>query len=85
MIFRLDERDNIEKIVSGNYTRWVIGITDDPDRRKEEHKNPAIWFQWQANSELDARYVDVYFRSRGMWGFPDGGDNPTDVYIFQLE
>ena len=84
MVFRIDIMDNIDKIVSSGYTKWTIGLTEDPDSRKEEHKNPVTWFQWQADSQLDAKYIEMYFQGKGMWGFPTEGDNPTHVYIFQL-
>ena len=84
MLSREEIIENIEQIVTGDYTSWTIGLTEDPDRRKEEHKNPAMWYQWQADSQLDAKYIEMYFQGKGMWGFPAEGDNPTYVYIFQL-
>jgi len=61
MVFRIDIMDNIDEIVSGDYTRWTIGITEDPDRRKEEHKNPAMWFQWQAGSHSSLYNFDLSY------------------------
>jgi len=40
MVSRAEIIENIEQIVTGDYTRWTIGLTEDPERRKEEHKNP---------------------------------------------
>ena len=85
MVSRIDIMDNINEIAAGDFTRWIISITEDPDRRKEEHKNPAMWFQWQADSQLDAKYIEMYFQGKGMWGFPDDGNEPTYVYIFKLD
>ena len=85
MVFRIDIIGNIDKIVSSDYTGWTIGLTEEPVRCKKEHKNPAMWYQWQADSQLDAKYVEMYFQGKGMWGFPAEGDEPIYVYIFQLE
>jgi len=85
MVSRAEIIENIEQIVTGDYTRWTIGLTEDPERRKEEHKNPAMWYQWQADSQLNAKYIEMYFQGKGMWGFPPDGDEPTYIYIFQLK
>ena len=67
------------------YASWTIGITNDPKRRKEEHKNDGksvgLWKDWKANSEQIARNVEKYFQDKGMKG-GGGGDNPTFVYVF---
>jgi predicted GIY-YIG superfamily endonuclease len=34
---------------------WYVGLTDDPDRRKTEHGNPADWQQTRFTSEDAAR------------------------------
>ena len=81
----LDIVSNIEKIVLGDYRRWTIGITEAPDRRKEEHNYPERWFEWLADSEQDARNMEKYFLDKGMNGAGGGGDKPTYVYIFQWE
>ena len=75
-------KNAIEGIVSGNYSRWTIGITDDPDRRKGEHDNPKHWHQWKAHSEQTARNVEAYFQKKDMKGGGGGGDHPNWVYIF---
>jgi hypothetical protein len=85
MVIRAEIIENIEQIVAGDYTRWTIGLTEDPDRRKEGHKNPAMWYQWQADSQLNAKYIEMYFQGKGMWGFPADGEEPTYIYIFQLK
>ena len=75
---------HIEQIVTGDYTRWALGLAENPDRQKKEHGNPAVWYQWQAESQLDAKYIEMYLQNKGMWGFPTEGDEPTYIYIFQL-
>ena len=49
-----------------------IGITDDTDRRKAEHKrrgkNVAYWNFSPADTEAAARRVEKYFQDLGMNG-----------------
>lgn len=67
---------------STRYSSWTIGITDDPDRRRNEHGNPRPWHEWEAHSEKIARNVEAYFLDKGMKGAGGGGDHPNWVYIF---
>jgi hypothetical protein len=71
----------IEKHVT-LYSAWTIGVTDDPDRRKTEHGDPAAWMQWKADSEVAARNVEKYFLDKGMKGGGGGGGKADYVYIF---
>ena len=70
--------------VRGNtrYSSWTIGITDDPERRKGEHKNPKYWHDWRADTETIARNVEEHFIEKGMNGDVGGGESPNYVYIF---
>ena len=69
-----------------SYDIWTIGITNDPERRKNEHKNEgrivSYWSHWKANSETIARNVEKYFIDKGMKGGGGGGENPRYVYVF---
>jgi len=71
----------IESIVL-HYPSWTIGITEDPERRKRQHGNPARWHQWYAVLETSARNIEKYFLAKGMKGEVGGGLSPTWVYIF---
>ena len=71
----------IEKIVS-HYSAWTIGVTDDPSRRRGEHNNPTVWYQWDADSETIARSVESYFIDKDMKGDTGGGGSADYVYIF---
>jgi hypothetical protein len=64
------------------YGAWTIGITDDTERRKQEHGNPTIWYDWDARTETITRKIEKYFLDKGMKGSSGGGINPTYVYIF---
>ena len=73
----------IERVVGNTrYSIWSIGITDDADRRKGEHKNPKYWHDWRADSETIARNVEKYFLDKGMEGDTGGGESANYVYIF---
>lgn len=71
---------------SEKYTYWTIGITNDPNRRKEEHannnKNVKHWRSWPADDEENARSAEKCFLDHGMKGSGGGGTNPKYVYIF---
>lgn len=71
---------------STSYSIWTIGITNDPERRKNEHKNEGkdvrYWSHWTADSESIARKVEQHFLGKGMKGGGGGGENPRYVYVF---
>ena len=79
-------KNAIEKRVNSTKSKkdniQIIGITNDPDHRKEEHNNPKFWMQWLADTVTIARNVETYFLEKGMKGDTGGGDNPNYVYIF---
>ncbi len=62
---------------------WYIGITEDPDRRRQEHGNPLGWYLWHADSERTARQVEKHFLALGMQGDTGGGLSPDWVYIYR--
>ena len=71
---------------STSYSIWTIGITNDPERRKNEHENEGRnvthWSHWSADSESIARKVETHFLDKGMKGGGGGGENPRYVYVF---
>ena len=71
----------IANVVS-DYSRWTIGVTDDPARRRSEHSNPSTWFQWGADTEIGARNVEKHFLDEGMKGGGGGPGRADFVYIF---
>ena len=72
----------IESVVNGKYSLWTIGVTDDHDKRKEEHDNPKHWHQWDADTEQEARNVESYFIDKDMKGGTGGLGSADYVYIF---
>ena len=65
---------------------WTIGITNNLERRKQEHandsKNVTHWNGWPADTEEITRTVEAHFLKCGMKGGGGGGQTPTYVYIF---
>ncbi len=64
------------------YKNWTIGITNDPDARKQAHGDPLTWYQWKAPSEGAARRIERIFLEKGMKGDTGKGEYPTYIYIF---
>jgi len=64
------------------YSVWTVGITNDTERRKDEHGNPKYWLDWYAESENDVRTIEKHFLDKGMKGDTGGGNTPDYVYIF---
>ncbi len=71
----------IEMRVS-EYSFWNIGVTDNPVRRRREHRSPDAWYDWDADTEQEARNVEAYFIAKGMKGATGGGGKADYVYIF---
>ena len=71
----------IERIINDNKV-WTVGITDDPDLRKDEYGNPKHWYQWRADCKEISRKVEEYFIYKSMKGVLGGGKNPNYVYVF---
>ena len=74
-------RAEIERVTS-YYPTWTIGLTDNPARRRAEHGNPSVWFQWNADTQAIARSIEMYFLDRGMEGDVGGCGSADYVYIF---
>ncbi len=76
----------IDRVVSSSYKSWTCGITNDPTRRKGEHKNDGknvgAWCDWKADTERIARDVEAHFLAKGCKGGGGGGTTPTYVYVF---
>ena len=71
---------------SSRYNQWTIGVTDDPETRKNQHESDgedvSYWTQWEADTENIARRVEKYFLDLRMKGGAGGGGDATFVYIF---
>lgn len=80
----------IENSKTVDYSKWQIGLTHNPEERKQEHKNEGLntkyWKQWEADSLSDAGEIESYFiNKKGMKGGTGGNLNrhkTVYVYIF---
>ena len=75
-------KKEIESYIAGNYSLWLIGVTDRPMERKGEYGNPRQWHQWDASTGDLARRVESYFLERGCMGGLGGNSSAKYVYIF---
>ena len=76
-----------------SYSRWYVGITNNPDRRKRQHeerlKRPVkAWATWNVGRLKSARDLEVHFGANGLG--MKGGDrlgnvmnNTTWIYVFR--
>jgi len=63
------EQEIKSKIISatgGIYGSWVIGITDDPEKKKTELGRVKNWASWEADSEATAQTVLSLFVEKRM-------------------
>jgi len=76
----------IEGHIGGRYSSWTIGVTDQPNERKQQHeqdgKDVSCWHQWDASTESVARRIEHYFVDKGCEGAGGGLGNANYVYIF---
>jgi len=72
----------VQSAKTKKYSIWTIGVTDDPQTRKQKHDDPKYWMQWNADSEQDARDIESHFIDKGMKGGTGGGGSADWVYIF---
>lgn len=53
---------------------WYVGLTDDPDRRRQEHGNPPDWKQTKFTMEAEARaWENKYVGKPDYQGGTGGG------------
>lgn len=71
----------IEDIAAGKYTKWQIGLTDEPLKRKAQLGNSLTWLHWKADSEQEARNAERFFLDRGMKSAGETTGPAVYVYI----
>lgn len=73
---------------SKDYSIWTIGLTHDPEERKQQHKDDKkitnYWKQWVADSLSDAQDIESFFiNDKGMKGGTGGNLSArTKVYVY---
>ncbi len=79
------------KVGKTDYTIWRIGITQNVEERKIQHRdtekqNVTCWSQWQADSLSDAQEIETHFINNKKMKGGTGGDlspyKTTFVYVF---
>ena len=78
----------VESSKTVNYSQWRVGLTHDPDERKQQHENEGRstkhWKRWQADSVSDAGQIESHFiNEKGMKGGTGGDlDARKTVYVY---
>lgn len=78
----------IESSKTIDYSTWRIGLTHDPDDRKQQHENEKrstkYWKQWRADSLSDAEQIESYFiKEKDMKGGTGGDlDASKTIYVY---
>ena len=84
IISEIERKVSTEKKI--DYSTWIMGITDTPKIRKDQHdsngKDVKHWKDWSTDSEKDGRDIEEYFLDKGMNGDTGGRGSASYVYIF---
>ncbi|RMD94219.1 MAG: hypothetical protein D6813_02660 [Calditrichaeota bacterium] len=75
-------KTQIEQLVGGEYSKWTIGITEDPLDSKARHGNPLTWCHWKAESSETAHKIKKYFLQKGMQSGGKETNSAIFVYVF---
>lgn len=83
-------RDRVQAGRPPDYSAWAIGLTHDPDERKQWYetkgKSTKYWKQWIADSLFDAQGIESFFINQKNMHGGNGGDlsvrKTVYVYIF---
>lgn len=82
---------NYHSTIEVDYVRWYCGITNKPDKRKNQHKNnnksdPYAWIEFDARSRRIAEAIETYFHNLGMKDSDTKGGSASDskfVYVYK--
>ncbi len=84
IIFEIERKVSTERKI--DYSTWIMGITDTPKIRKDQHdsngKDVKHWKDWSTDSEKDGRDIEEYFLDKGMNGDTGGRGSASYVYVF---
>lgn len=78
---------DIESRTSSKYGSWRIGLTNDPDRRRQDCERDGektdFWMDWRIDSLDDAREIEQRFTNRGMKPMTVGQmQSRKDAFVF---
>ena len=82
--------NRVESSKTVNYSAWTLGLTHNPQERKQQHENEGksttYWKHWTSSSLIDAQDIESYFiNEKDMKGGTGGnlsGSRIVYVYIF---
>ena len=84
IIFEIERKVSTERKI--DYSTWIMGITDTPKIRKDQHdsngKDVKHWKDWSTDSEKDGKDIEEYFLDKGMNGDTGGRGSASYVYVF---
>ena len=61
-----------------------VGLTDDPDTRKQAHGNPSDWWQRSFSSESEARYWEEQMLAKPDYKGDVGGEGWKYGYTYTI-
>ena len=82
---------NMHSLVKANNERWYIGITNNPERRKKQHKSKSLkegynvsFFEfWYAKTINISSAIETYWHLQGMLETDQKGNiKTTSVYVY---
>ena len=84
IIFEIERKVSTERKI--DYSTWIMGVTDTPKIRKDQHDNDGKdvkhWKDWSIDSEKDGRDIEEYFLDKGMNGDTGVRGSASYVYVF---
>lgn len=63
---------------------WYVGLTDDPERRRQEHGNPPDWQQTEFATEEAARVWEAKYAGKPGYSGGSGGAGLRYAYWFTI-
>jgi hypothetical protein len=75
-----------KNVASSPNFNWVIGLTNNPTRRFNEHKGqighiPRFWRIWTCDNLSEAQYLEKYFKGLG-YNAELGGTATDSIYLY---
>jgi len=67
------------------YSRWYVGVTNNPTNRKNAHKNtnqkePYFWVHFNCRSKNIALAIEQFYHDKGMLETDHQGGTANDTY-----
>jgi hypothetical protein len=77
----------IDKRTNSKYGSWHIGVTNNPDRQRDDCERSGertdFWLDWRCDSADDAKDIETRYINRGMKHIQTGQlSGRGDAYVF---